>query len=79
MRSITPTGSPSSNVGTWSGLRESPERALVARLAGARQGSGFGMYHGITGFAALVGGVALGAVFQVHGAAPAFYASAAGG
>src|SRR6266705_2192218 len=66
-------------VGLVSGLTESPERALVARLAGARQGSGFGAYHGITGFAALVGGVALGAVFQRYGAATAFLASAAGG
>jgi MFS family permease len=65
--------------GLVAGLTESPERALVARLAGHRQGSGFGVYHGVTGFAALVGGVALGAVFQVYGAAPAFLASAAGG
>jgi len=36
------------------------ERALVARLAGTHQGRGFGVYHGITGFAALVGGVVLG-------------------
>src|SRR5207253_2622281 len=44
-------------LGLVSGLTESPERALVARLAGTHQGSGFGLYHGITGFAALVGGV----------------------
>src|SRR2546429_4906624 len=66
-------------LGLVSGLTESPERALVARLAGAHQGSGFGVYHGITGFAALVGGVGLGAVFQRCGAGPAFLASAAGG
>ena len=66
-------------LGLVSGLTESPERALVARLAGTHQGSGFGVYHGITGFAALVGGVVLGAVFQRYGAAPAFVASAAGG
>ena len=60
-------------------MTESPERALVARLAGARQGSGFGAYHGITGFAALVGGVVLGGVFQRYGAATAFLASAAAG
>jgi MFS family permease len=65
--------------GLVAGLTESPERALVARLAAHRQGSGFGVYHGVTGFAALVGGVALGAVFQVFGAAPAFLASAAAG
>src|SRR5881398_3402164 len=66
-------------LGLVAGLTESPERALVARLAGAHQGSGFGAYHGITGFAALVGGVALGGMFQRYGAAPAFFASATGG
>jgi len=66
-------------LGLVSGLTESPERALVARLAGTHQGSGFGVYHGITGFAALLGGVVLGAVFQRYGAGPAFLASAAGG
>src|SRR5438034_93398 len=66
-------------LGLVSGLTESHERALVAMLAGTHQGSGFGLYHGITGFAALVGGVALGGVFQRYGAAPAFLASAAGG
>src|SRR3989440_702419 len=66
-------------LGLVAGLTESPERALVARLAGTHQGSGFGLYHGITGFAALVGGVALGGVFQRYGAAPAFLASATGG
>ena len=66
-------------LGLVSGLTESPERALVARLAGTHQGSGFGVYHGITGFAALVGGVVLGGVFQRYGAATAFVASAVGG
>src|SRR5436305_1707887 len=66
-------------LGLVPGLTESPERALVARLAGTHQGSGFGLYHGITGFAALVGGVALGGMFQRYGAAPAFFASATGG
>jgi MFS family permease len=66
-------------MGLVAGLTESPERALVARLAGARQGSGFGMYHSLTGFAALVGGVALGAAFQGYGAAAAFVVSALAG
>src|SRR5438309_2789659 len=66
-------------LGVVAGLTESPERALVARLAGGRQGSGFGVYHGVTGLAALIGGVALGAAFQLYGAAPAFLASAVGG
>ena len=63
-------------LGVVAGLTESPERALVARLAGGRQGSGFGVYHGVTGLAALVGGIALGAVFQIRGATPAFIVSA---
>ena len=66
-------------LGLVAGLTESPERTLVARLAGAHQGSGFGVYHGLTGFAALVGGVTLGAVFARFGAAVAFVGSAAGG
>ena len=66
-------------LGVVSGLTESPERALVARTAGARQGSGFGAYHGLTGFAALAGGLVLGGVFQAHGGAAAFVASAAAG
>src|SRR2546429_9297635 len=66
-------------LGLVAGLTESPERALAARLAGAHQGSGFGLYHGVTGFAALVGGVVLGAVFQRYGAGTAFVASGMGG
>src|SRR6266516_2805446 len=61
------------------GLTESPERALIAQFAGGRQGSGFGHYHGVTGLAALAGGIGLGAVFQGYGAGPAFLGSAAGG
>ncbi len=66
-------------LGVVAGLTESPERALVARLAGDRRGSGFGVYHAVTGLAALVGGVGLGAVFQASGAGKAFSVSAAGG
>ena len=64
-------------LGLVAGLTESPERALVARLAGgSHRGSGFGVYHGVTGLAALVGGVALGGVFQTGGGSRAFLASA---
>src|SRR5881409_4028260 len=66
-------------LGVVAGLTERPERALVARSAGARQGSGFGRYHGLTGFAALAGGLVLGGVFQAYGGAAAFVASAAAG
>src|SRR6266542_4088045 len=66
-------------LGVVAGLTESPERALVAQSAGGRQGSGFGVYHGATGLAALLGGVALGVVYQSGGAPLAFGVSAAGG
>lgn len=65
-------------LGVVAGFTESPERALVAKFAGVRQGSGFGRYYGVTGLAALIGGVALGAVFQRFGPTTAFFASAAG-
>lgn len=64
-------------LGIVAGLTESPERALVSRLAGPKQGTGFGVYHGLTGLAALVGGLALGALYQGPGASPAFLVSAA--
>ena len=66
-------------LGVVAGLTESPERALVARTAGAHQGRGFGAYHALTGVAALAGGLVLGGVFQAYGGAAAFVASAAAG
>ena len=65
--------------GIVAGLTESPERTLVAQFAGGHQGSGFGLYHSVTGLAALAGGIGLGAVFQAYGAGTAFRGSAAGG
>jgi predicted MFS family arabinose efflux permease len=65
-------------LGTVAGLTESPERAIVSRLAGSRQGSGFGAYHAATGLAALGGGLLLGALYQTRGAPLAFIISAAG-
>jgi MFS family permease len=62
--------------GLVAGLTESPERALVAASAGARQGSGFGVYHAASGAAALAGGLVLGVVFQRSGGAAAFVVSA---
>lgn len=62
--------------GLVAGLTESPERSLVSRLAGGKQGTGFGVYHGTTGLAALVGGVVLGFVYQSQSAGLAFFVSA---
>jgi MFS family permease len=64
-------------IGVVSGLTESPERALVARVAGPKTGSGFGVYHAVTGVAALIGGVGLGLLFQRTSGAQAFLVSAA--
>jgi MFS family permease len=63
--------------GLVAGLTESPERSLVAAAAGARQGSGFGVYHAASGVAALAGGLLLGGQFQRAGGAAAFAVSAA--
>jgi MFS family permease len=65
-------------LGVVAGLTESPERALVARLAGGRTGSGFGGYHALTGVAALVGAIALGVIYGRAGGATALALSAAG-
>jgi len=59
------------------GLTESPERAIVARLAGAPQrGRGFGWYHGALAAVALPGAVLFGWMYQVLGASVALTASA---
>ena len=65
-------------MGVVAGLTESPERALVAAATGGRRGSGFGVYHALTGVAALVGGITLGLVFQRASGATAFLVSAVG-
>jgi len=65
-------------LGVVAGLTESPERALVSAATGGHHGSGFGVYHALTGVTALGGGIGLGVVFQVVGGATAFTVSAAG-
>jgi len=60
-------------------LTESPERAIVSRLAGGKQGTGFGVYYATTGIAALLGGVLLGLLYQARSAPLAFMASGAAG
>jgi len=65
-------------LGIVAGLTESPERSLVSAATGGRHGSGFGVYYALTGVAALVGGIALGVVFQRVNGATAFLVSAIG-
>ncbi len=65
-------------LGIVAGLTESPERALVSAATGGRHGSGFGVYHALTGIAALIGGIALGVVFQRVNGGTAFLVSAVG-
>ena len=66
-------------LGVVAGLTESPERALVSTATGGvHRGSGFGVYHALTGVAALVGGIALGLIFQRGSGATAFLVSAVG-
>ena len=67
-------------LGVVAGLTESPELALVSAVAGrgGHRGSLFGVYHALTGVAALAGGLLLGVIFQQASGATAFYVSAAG-
>ena len=67
-------------LGVVAGLTESPELALVSAVAGGggHRGSMFGVYHALTGVAALAGGLLLGVIFQQASGATAFYVSATG-
>jgi MFS family permease len=63
-------------LGVVAGLTESPERAIVSEGTGGHRGSAFGMYHALTGVAALIGGVGLGILFQGKSGDAAFFVSA---
>ena len=65
-------------LGVVAGLTESPELALVSAATGGRRGSRYGVYHALTGVASLIGGIALGLVFQRVNGATAFLVSAVG-
>jgi MFS family permease len=65
-------------LGLVAGLTEGAERALVARLAPVRTGRGFGVYHALTGVAALPAGLAFGVLYQELGPGQALLASAFG-
>ena len=64
--------------GLVAGLTESAERAMVARLSPVRAGRGFGLYHALTGAAALPAGLLFGWVYQSVSGPAALRASAAG-
>jgi MFS family permease len=57
---------------------ESSERTIVARLSPAMLGRGFGVYHALTGLAALPTGLMFGLVYQKSGASDALWLSGAG-
>ena len=65
-------------LGLVAGLTESSERTMVARLAPVRTGRGFGLYHALTGVAALPAAVLFGWIYQSVGGPAALIASAAG-
>jgi len=65
-------------LGLVAGLTESAERAMVARLAPVRTGRGFGLYHALTGAAALPAGLLFGWLYQTAGGPVALAGSAAG-
>jgi MFS family permease len=65
-------------LGVVTGLTESGERVLVARLAPATLGRGFGVYHALVGVAALPAGLIFGALYQTSGGSRALAVSAIG-
>ncbi len=65
-------------LGLVAGLTESAERAMVARLAPVRTGRGFGLYHALTGAAALPAGLLFGGIYQAVSGPVALVTSAAG-
>jgi MFS family permease len=65
-------------LGFVAGLTEAAERAVVARLAPARLGRGFGVYHALTGLAALPAGLGFGLLYQHISGTAALLGSAAG-
>ncbi len=65
-------------LGVVTGLTESGERLLVARLSPATLGRGFGVYHALVGLAALPAGLVFGALYQTSGGPRALAISAGG-
>lgn len=65
-------------LGLVAGLTESGERSMVVTLAPVRIGRGFGVYHALTGVAALPAGLLFGALYQSVSGRAALWASAGG-
>jgi MFS family permease len=65
-------------LGLVAGLTESAERAMVARLSPIRTGRGFGLYHALTGAAALPAGLLFGWLYQSAGGPTALVACSTG-
>jgi hypothetical protein len=65
-------------LGLVAGLTESAERAMVARLSPVRTGRGFGLYHALTGAAALPAGLLFGWLYQSAGGPTALVACSTG-
>ncbi|HSB53836.1 MAG TPA: MFS transporter, partial [Gemmatimonadales bacterium] len=65
-------------LGLVAGLTESAERTLVSRLAPKRIGRGFGVYHAVTGLAALPAAAGFGLLYAKLGGGVAAHVSAVG-
>jgi MFS family permease len=64
--------------GFFAALTEPAERALVAKLSPASLGKGFGVYHALTGLAALPAGLTFGWIYAHSGPSDAIWLSGAG-
>lgn len=64
--------------GLFAACTEPAERTLVAKLSPATLGRGFGVYHALTGLAALPAGLFFGWLYETSGASDALWLSGAG-
>jgi MFS family permease len=64
--------------GLFAACTEPAERTLVAKLSPATLGRGFGVYHALTGLAALPAGLFFGWLYETNGASDALWLSGAG-
>lgn len=63
--------------GLFAALTEPAERALVAKLSPKKLGKGFGMYHALTGLAALPAAIGFGMLYEHGGGSDAVWLSGA--